>query len=250
MAQDEDSKNDAGFKAPPTGRVAMRQAWDKLLFLHWEVPAGSLRRLVPDGLELDLFEGKAYVGLIPFTMTGVRPVWAPAVRGLSNFHETNVRTYVRHARGGPGVWFLSLDAANAAAVALARALFHLPYYLARMSLIEADDGAVAYRSRRVRGGASCDIRARPVGLAQGTEPGTLDAFLIERYVFYAAHGRKIHRGLVRHVPYAIRDAEILTLEENLLDAAGIDRPDAAPHARFAGEVRVDVFPLRDVARLK
>ena len=248
MAQGEDSKNDAGFKAPPTGRVAMRQAWDKLLFLHWEVPAGALRRLVPDGLELDLYEGKAYVGLVPFTMTGVRPVWAPAVRGLSNFHETNVRTYVRHARGGPGVWFLSLDAANAAAVA--RALFHLPYYLARMSLIEADDGAVAYRSRRVRGGASSDIRARPVGPEHRAALGTLDAFLIDRYVLYASNGRKIYRGVVRHAPYAIRDAEVFALEENLLDAAGIDRPDAAPHARFAGEVRVDVFPLRDVARLK
>src|SRR4051812_19283047 len=96
----------------PSGRTVMRQNWSDLLFLHWEVPVEALRLLLPPGVELDTFEGRAYVGLVPFTMTGVRPTLLPAFPPLSNFHETNVRTYVHFQGRDPGVWFFSLDAAN------------------------------------------------------------------------------------------------------------------------------------------
>ena len=118
----------------PDRRPVMRQSWRKLLFLHWPIPSDQLRPLVPPQLDLDLFEGTAYVGLVPFTMTGVRPVGLPPIRGISNFHETNVRTYVHRDGRDPGVWFFSLDAANRLAVYLARTFFHLPYYHARMFL--------------------------------------------------------------------------------------------------------------------
>src|SRR5215470_10299103 len=112
----------------------MRQNWRELLFLHWEIRPDRVRRLVPPQLDLDLFEGTAYVGLVPFTMTGVRPVGLLPVPRLSRFHETNVRTYVHRAGRDPGVWFFSLDAANRLAVLGARIGFHLPYYHARMIL--------------------------------------------------------------------------------------------------------------------
>ena len=118
----------------PDRRPVMRQSWRELLFLHWPISPDQLRPLVPPSLDLDLFEGIAYVGLVPFTMTGVRPVGLPSVRGISNFHETNVRTYVHRDGRDPGVWFFSLDAANRLAVYLARTFFHLPYYHARMFL--------------------------------------------------------------------------------------------------------------------
>ena len=112
----------------------MRQNWRDLLFIHWPIRPESLRPLIPPPLDLDLFQGTAYVGLVPFTMTGVRPIGLPAVRGLSNFHETNVRTYVRVGDRDPGVWFFNLEAANSIAVRIARRLFHLPYQYARMFL--------------------------------------------------------------------------------------------------------------------
>ena len=118
----------------PDQRAVMRQRWADLLFLHWPVAPETLQPLLPPGLTLDTFEGQAYVGLVPFTMTGVRPVWAPPVRWLSNFHETNVRTYVHREGKDPGVWFFSLDAANSIAVRIARAAWKLPYHYARMSL--------------------------------------------------------------------------------------------------------------------
>ena len=124
----------------PDRRVVMFQKWRTLLFLHWELPPELLAACLPRGLELDLHEGKAYVGLVPFTMRGIRPVGLTSVPWLSSFHETNVRTYVHVNGRDPGVWFFSLDAANPVGVALARALFHLPYYYARMSLTRAADG--------------------------------------------------------------------------------------------------------------
>ena len=123
----------------PRQWAVMRQKSRDLLFIHWPIRPESLRPLIPAPLDLDLFEGTAYVGLVPFTMTGVRPIGLPAVWGLSNFHETNVRTYVRLGDRDPGVWFFNLEAANSIAVSLARHLFHLPYHYARMFLEHESD---------------------------------------------------------------------------------------------------------------
>ena len=232
----------------PPGRAAMRQDWSQLLFLHWSVAPEQLRPLVPAALDLDLFEGRAYVGLVPFTMTGVRPVWAPAVPGLSNFHETNVRTYVHRAGRDPGVWFFSLDAANPVAVALARTLFHLPYYHARMRLTQEGE-AIAYASERLwpgPGPATCRVRCTPGGPVAPATLGSIDYFLAERYFVYASHRDRLYRGQVHHAPYPLQSAEVATIEETMVAAAGIGRPDEAPLAHFARGVRVEVFPLTRV----
>ena len=136
----------------PRRHAVMRQGWRELLFLHWALPPMSIRPLIPDELELDLFEGMAYVGLVAFTMTGVRPVGLPAIPGLSNFHETNVRTYVHLGGRDPGVWFFSLDAANSVAVRLARGLFHLPYHKSQMFLEREHCDASAATTPRIYAG--------------------------------------------------------------------------------------------------
>src|SRR5437870_2409055 len=116
----------------PDAPVVMFQNWHHLLFLHWEVPAEELQRLIPGELTIDTFEGIAYVGLVPFTMTGVRAVLTPPLPWISSFHEVNVRTYVHRDGRDPGVWFFSLDASSAIAVETARATYHLPYFDARI----------------------------------------------------------------------------------------------------------------------
>ena len=93
----------------PDAPAVILQNWHHLLFLHWEIPPQELQRLIPPELTIDTFEGKAYVGLIPFTMTGVRPVLTPPLPWISSFHEVNVRTYVHRDGNDPGVWFFSLD---------------------------------------------------------------------------------------------------------------------------------------------
>jgi uncharacterized protein YqjF (DUF2071 family) len=228
----------------------MYQEWYHLLFVHWEVPAEPLQALLPPGLDLDTYEGRAYVGLVPFTMRGVRPRGLPSVPYLSNFHETNVRTYVHRDGRDPGVWFFSLDAANPVAVALARGLFGLPYYRARMCL-EADPGnghgpALTYVSERpgpARRPTLAEVRARVVGPVEPAGPGSLEEFLVERYLLYSTFGGQLRRGQVHHAPYPLQRAEVDTLDETLLAAAGIRRPDSEPLVHYAAGVRVEVFGL-------
>jgi uncharacterized protein YqjF (DUF2071 family) len=240
----------------PSRRALMRQDWSLLLFLHWEVPAEPLRPLLPAGLDLDLYQGKAFVGLVPFTMSGVRPVGLPPVPLVSRFHETNVRTYVHVQGRDPGVWFFSLDAASPLAVVLARAWTHLPYHHARMSLTRDSPGSgtasevISYSSERLWPGpkpASCAVRCVPNGPAAPAEAGTLEHFLAERYLLYAAHRGRLVRGQVHHTPYRLQAADVTLLDESLLSAAGILRPGVPPIAHFSRGVRVEVFPLTSVS---
>src|ERR1051325_5004544 len=114
----------------------MHQDWHHLLFLHWEIPAAELQAMVPPELTIDTFEGKAYAGLIPFTLSNVRPVLTPPIPFLSRFHEVNVRTYVRGGGRYPRFWFSSLDASSALAAEAARAFYKLPYFKARIDFTE------------------------------------------------------------------------------------------------------------------
>ncbi len=244
--------------------------WTDLLFVHWRVPAEVVEPLLPRCLSLDTWDGDAWVGLVPFYMSRVRPWWSPAVPGISSFCETNVRTYVHFEGRNPGVWFFSLDASSSLAVRVARWRWHLPYYWARMNLRRAAEN-VAYTSRRLwpacsattrvdasNAASGCEIRAKfgpllghdavdralPSGRAL---PGTLEHFLIERYILYAVSARgKLLAGRVHHIPYPIREACLENLDETLLAAVGICPPAAACHTAFCDGVDVEIFPLRPV----
>ena len=226
-----------------------RPGWRDLTFLHWCVPAAALRALVPPALEIDTFEGEAYVGLVPFTMTRMRPWWAPPLPGISQFHETNVRTYVHRDGRDPGVWFFSLDAASRLAVAAARALWHLPYHHARMTLEKTQTG-VRYVSERLRPPpvpARCRVTCRPIGEPAPARAGTLEHFLAERYLLYAqTRDGGLRRGAVHHAPYPLQAAEIDDCDETMLAAAGIARPGVPPLAHFASGVDVEIFALERV----
>ena len=237
----------------PEGRPVMLQRWRRLHFLHWEVPAEAIRRLLPAGLEPDLYEGRAYVGLVPFAMERIRPRGLPAVRGLSDFLETNVRTYVYHQGRRPGVWFFSLDAANAIGAALGRGWFGLPYFFARMGMTAEESGGtlrLAYRSERLYPGpkpATTRIEAEVSAPVEPAQLGSLEYFLAERYLLYSATRRgDFSIGRVHHTPYPLQVAEVRSLDESALIAAGIVRPDVAPLAHYASGVDVEVFPLERI----
>ena len=229
----------------------MRQDWRHLLFLHWEIPAPALQALVPPELTIDTFEGKAYIGLIPFTLSGVRPVLTPAIPWLSSFHEVNVRTYVHRGGHDRGVWFFSLDTSSALAVEGARAFYKLPYFHAHIDFTASDAPlpSIEFVSRRDDPAgakpAACRVRYRPAdGVVSAAAPGTLDDFLLERYVLYSAgKDHQLYRARVRHQPYPIQRAELLELEETLVWAAGIRRSENAPLRHYAREVSATIGPL-------
>lgn len=135
----------------PRSPWIMKQVWHDLLFAHWPVPLAALRRLISPQLEVDMFAGQAWLGVVPFRMSGVKMRGALGIRGFSPFAELNVRTYVTRD-GKPGVWFFSLDAANVLAVWGARLAFHLPYFQATMRC-EEHAGWIHYESTRQHRGA-------------------------------------------------------------------------------------------------
>ena len=238
----------------PDEPVVMLQTWRHLGFFHWEVPVRELQALLPQRLTVDTFEGKAYVGLVPFTLTGVRPVLVPPLPWLSSFHEINLRTYVHQQGKEPGVWFFSLDATSPLAVAAARATYKLPYYDATIDFSAEETVSPLVRLDATRTDArgpqpaTAHLEYRPFeGPTITASPGSLEHFLVERYVLYAEdEHRQLHRARVHHQPYPLQRAEVGRLEETLVWAAGIRRPDEVAYRHYAREVDVKVYPLQKV----
>jgi len=223
------------------------QKWRSLLFLHWDIPAAAIQPLLPPGLALDLFDGRAWVGLVAFTMRGVRPWWSPPLPGLSHFHELNVRTYVRHESGEPGVWFFSLDAANSVAVLAARASWGLPYHRASMRLV-SDGGLYRYSCRRRWPGPTPAVfgaRWREGESLAPPAPDSLEHFLVERYHLYVDRGKgRLESARVHHSPYPLKRALLLDWRESMLPAAGLPAASEEPHVLFSPGVDVDIHALR------
>lgn len=191
----------------------MAQTWKSLLFLHWEVDAAFLQSLLPRGLTVDTWEGRAYVGMVVFFMRDIRPLWCPSIPWLSNFLELNVRSYVIGPDGTPGVWFHSLDCNQPLAVWGAKTFYHLPYRHAKQEARITAESRIDYSSRLVTSGSSAEPTARfrwtPKGTPSPSVPGTLDFFLIERYWLFAADRQgKLWRGKVDHTPYEVSSADL------------------------------------------
>ncbi len=235
------------LRAPLPGLASMRQTWGSLLFLHWPVAADRLLPLVPPGLELDVFDGTAWVGVVPFTMWGIGPPAGPPFPLISRSHELNVRTYVHH-RGVPGVLFLSLDAANASLVWSARQGFRLPYYRAEIDLEQAG-ATTRYHSRRTHRGAPPATFAATWTVGERlpeAAPPSLEFFLTERYCLYAPWAGAIRRTRIFHAPWPLARATVEHLDSTMLEAHGLPTPEAPPHVLAAAEpIRVRIgFPSR------
>jgi uncharacterized protein YqjF (DUF2071 family) len=213
--------------------------WHDLLFLHWPVRPQLIRCLIPSTLELDTFDGWAWVGIVAFHMTGVRPRYLPLSFA---FPEMNVRTYVK-APGRSGVWFFSLDAMSWMAVRVAR-LFGLPYYDAQMTVDLRD--AVDYKSVRLHNGASVgfDVSYRPTSPVYRTVAGTLDHWLTERYCLYGAKKpQQVVYGDIHHVPWPLQHAEAEVRVNTMMQPIGIELPDLKPISHFARYQEVVAWPI-------
>jgi uncharacterized protein len=228
----------------PRAPVIGLQRWDDLLFLHWELAPDALRPLVPARLELDTFDGRAFVTITPFTVRGARLRGLPRLPALSDFHEINVRTYVHLGGEDPAVWFFSLDSASALAAALARASLRLPYCYARIQRNGAGDRRT-YEATRVlpRAPATLSASWTIAGDAAPARPGTLEHFLTERYLLFSrAFGRKLFRLQVHHAPWPLRAVRGLEVAQTLSAADGVPLLRGAPLSNWSEGVDVEFFP--------
>jgi uncharacterized protein YqjF (DUF2071 family) len=222
----------------------MYQSWGKLLFMHWPIPMGAIRHLIPERLAIDMFEGEAWVSLTPFTIWDARPIFTPPLPWISDFHEINVRTYV-HLDGVPGVWFFSLDANSLVAVMAARTFFHLPYHNASISLEQQGD-TIIYESSRDDAPAVF-VATWAVGTAlPRAEPSSLEFFLTERYCLYTSQDEKLYRCRIAHQPWPLQEASLSEYRTSLFEADGLPAPQGEPSLQCGGPVDVEVWPLEEV----
>jgi uncharacterized protein YqjF (DUF2071 family) len=208
--------------AMPSSPWVMTQTWHHLLFAHWRVDPEAIRGLVPEALPLDVHDGDAWVGVVPFQMTNVAPRGLPNIPFVSSFPELNVRTYVT-VEGRPGVYFFSLDAGSTIAVTAARTMFGLPYFRATMD-VDVSGDEVRYVSVRepAEGLAEFTASYRPIAPPQPPIEGTLEYFLTERYCLYTVDETSgVQRLDIHHPPWPLQ-AAAATIERNTMaQAAGI-----------------------------
>lgn len=217
--------------------------WTDLAFLHWRIPAQTLKPHIPAGLELDTWQGDAWVGVVPFRMEDVRHRWLPSLPTATTFPEINVRTYVR-AGDRAGVWFFSLDAASRVAVRGARFFLNLPYFDAAITLRAKGETVWCDAIRTHRGAAP----ARFKGAYRATSPpfraesGSFEHWLTERYALFGRSRRgRVYMIEVHHLPWPLQTATASIDELTITRGAGIPL-EGEPLAHCASRLDVIAWP--------
>ena len=224
----------------------MAQTWSNLLFAHWRVPIEDLRRQIPEPLEIDTYDGEAWIGVVPFELR-IRPRFLPVVPRIASFPEINVRTYVTH-EGKPGVWFFSLDATSPLAVRAARWGFNLPYFDADMSC-DVEGTRIRYASDRASKDARFVAQYEATSEPWLAEPTSLEAWLSERYCLYAvSRGGTLSRTDVHHQQWPLQNARCEIEEISMTQPIGIAL-DGEPLLHFARHIAVVNWRPRRVGRI-
>jgi uncharacterized protein len=233
------------MRARPDRSPLMYQSWRDLLFLHWRIDPDLVQRTLPAGLLVDTHDDVAYVGIVPFRVERARPRGIPALPGISNFLEMNVRTYVHDHHGNPGVLFYSLDCNQPLAVWGARAGFGLNYRHASMSFDRSTARDISFSSSVKETGRGCQVTCDVEPATHTAAPGTLEFYLVERYALFVQSGDRLYCGRVHHRPYPMQQATLRTSFSDLLGERGFQVNEAAPDdVRAATGVDVEVFALQ------
>jgi uncharacterized protein len=198
-------------------RWLIAQTWSRLLFAHWPVDPEALARHLPSGVEPDVHDDRAWLAIVAFRMLRSRPLLPPLRPVLPAIPELNVRTYVR-VGGVPGVWFLSLDASSPFFVNAGRALYGLPYRLARMTTI-SEGARTHYMS--ARRDACFAATYEPCGRVSHAEAGSREHFLVERYRLFSMRRGQLVTAVVTHEPWPLQQA-VARLHVNRMVPHGLE----------------------------
>ncbi len=238
MTTDSGDRRGAEICPQPVTRPVMTQQWCDLAYIHWRYDRAVVQALLPEGLEVDTFDGSAWVGLIPFSMRNIAIPGTPPIPYFGSFPEVNVRTYVRK-NGIPGVWFFSLDVNRLLPAAVARATYLLPYCWGSASHELEDDVLKTKVFRRWPGGGETSIRIRVGDVIERSDD--LSVFLSARWGLYSrGFGKGLRYAPVDHEPWILHDATLEHLEDSLVIAAGLPAPTGEPHVLFSPGVSVRI----------
>jgi uncharacterized protein YqjF (DUF2071 family) len=227
----------------------MKQRWNDLLFAHWPVPASSLAHLIPEGLQLDLFNGSAWLGIMPFWMDRIKVRGIPTIPGVRSFPDLSLRTYVKEESSGtPGVFCLSLDASNLLAVGVGRSFYSLPYHWSQMRMEQRSEREFSFYSRRRLSQRQVAFSARYRGMGPSRRlmeygAGSLEYFLMERYCLFSSNrdGQPIRANL-HHVSSMLEEAEAVIEQNDLASVLGIQLPEQEPVLHYSRRLAVYVWP--------
>lgn len=241
----------------PAGRWVMAQRWNDLLYAHWPIPASTLAPLIPCGLQLDTWQGSAWLGVMPFWMDRIKFRGLPSIPGARRAPELNLRTYVRDPQtGAPGLYFLSLDASSLLSVAFCRTLYRLPSHWADMRIDQRSEREFFFASRRHFTASPVVFAARYRGLGPTrrlveNRPGSLEFFLTERYCLFTADrdGCPL-RADIHNVPSPLEEAEADIERNDLAAAVGIHLPGDPPVLHYSRRLAVYVWQLQRVRPLR
>lgn len=240
--------NHRPFPMPQNRSWVMAQSWQKLLFAHYRVDSDVIRPMIPAELEIDSYEGEAWISVVPFLMNYVHLRGLPPFPTTGKFPELNVRTYVTHGDKA-GVWFFSLDAASLLAVTVARLTFNLPYYYAKMS-IETKQDSTHYKSQRIHPNASpaiFDAHYQPIAPIQEYDPASLDRWLTDRYVLYSANRQgKLFIGHITHLPWQLQPASAVFEQNNMAQALNIPLLDTEPLLHYVEHIDVIAWTIQAI----
>jgi uncharacterized protein len=218
--------------------------WKDLVFLHWEIDKNILQKKLPSGFTLDLFEGKAYVSIVPLFMKKMEVTFVPFLTRLS-FSQVNVRTYVT-VNGEKGVYFLSLDANNHLAVLGGKIGFKSPYFYGKINYDHLQQKKVFLHERpitKIKFQASFE----PFGDSFYTKPNTLENWLTDRSRFFTYSNVRIYYGDISHDKWKFQQVNATIQKNNLFLANHLPTPEHAPLLHYCKSLAVKGYPLRKVA---
>ncbi len=233
----------------PVGRWAISQRWNDLLFAHWAFSPPRLAPLLPDWLEVDTYQGKGWLGAVPFWLDRVKVRNVPSLPGVRSFPDLTLRTYVRDRfTGTPGVYCFSMDASNLLAVGVARTLYHLPYHWAEMRLEARSEREFAIFSRRRMAHREVIFKARYRGLGPTCRtvemrPGSFEYFITERsWLFSANQAGQPIRASLHYIPWPLEEAEAEIERNDLPASIGLELQEPEPVLHYSRRMAVYIWP--------
>ncbi|MBS4196512.1 YqjF family protein [Lederbergia citri] len=231
----------------PSKPWVLTQTWNHLLFCHWRVPVELLRAHVPNHLELDLFNGEAWIGIIPFEVNHMRLHGIPEIPYLNSYLELNVRTYVKY-KGTPGIYFFTLDADKWMAVIGAKIGAFLPYRHALMRM-KIKENKVDFQSERKHPGSlkeSLDIHYQSDSDLFLPEVESLEYWLFERYCFFITKGKHLYRGDIHHDRWRVSKAKATIHVNSMVPFLPQKYFDRQPLLHFSASKQVFAWPIKKI----